>query len=95
MPQWIFSLTSLVSLDLNRCNFHGPIPSSIDSFRNLISLESLHVSGNDFMNSSLVLNGLSSTVARNLVSLDISSCGISSSVLDSLHNLTSLSSLDL
>ncbi|KAI3720886.1 hypothetical protein L2E82_31884 [Cichorium intybus] len=54
----------------------------------------LQPSGNNFMDSSLVLKGLSS-VGRNLISLDISFCGISTSVLDALHNLTSLLSLDL
>ncbi|KAJ0772084.1 putative leucine-rich repeat-containing, plant-type, leucine-rich repeat domain superfamily [Helianthus annuus] len=92
--QWIFSKTSLVSLDLRGCGLHGPIPRSVDSFRNLTSLKSLHVHGNDFMSSSLVLKGLSS-VGGNLISLDISSCGISSSLLGSLHNLTSILSLDL
>ncbi|PWA44300.1 leucine-rich repeat protein [Artemisia annua] len=87
LPLWIFSITSLVSLDLTLCNFHGPIPSS---FRNLTSLQVLHVSENDFMNSSLVFEELSNS---NLISLDIRSCGVSSSVLDSLHNLTSLLNL--
>ncbi|PWA95292.1 leucine-rich repeat protein [Artemisia annua] len=88
MPEWIYSITSLVSLDLSSCNFKG----SIYSFRNLTNLESLHVHGNTFMNSSLVLQGLSSS---KLISLDISSCDISSSVLDALHNLTSVHILDL
>ncbi|KAJ0794734.1 putative non-specific serine/threonine protein kinase [Helianthus annuus] len=88
VSQWIFSVTSLVSLDLSWCNFHGPIPS----FRNLTSLEFLHVAGTKFMNSSSIFQELSST---NLVSLDIESCGISSSLLDSLQNLTNLISLDL
>ncbi|MFS7950977.1 putative leucine-rich repeat-containing, plant-type, leucine-rich repeat domain superfamily [Helianthus anomalus] len=39
VSQWIFSVTSLVSLDLTDCRFHGPIPS----FRNLTSLELLHI----------------------------------------------------
>nr|XP_043633353.1 receptor-like protein EIX1 [Erigeron canadensis] len=95
MPQWVFSITNLVSLDLSWCNIHSLIHGNIDSFRNLTSLKSLHVSRNDFMNSSLVLKGLSSTVAGNLVSLKTSFCGVSSSVLNSLHNLTSLRSLDL
>ncbi|XP_024981770.1 receptor-like protein EIX2 [Cynara cardunculus var. scolymus] len=94
VPRWIFSITGLVSLDLTECNFHGPIPSSIDSFRNLTALKFLHVSGNDFMNSSFVLKGLSS-IGSTLISLDISSCGVSSPVLDTLHNLTSLHSLDM
>ncbi|KAI3704960.1 hypothetical protein L1987_75190 [Smallanthus sonchifolius] len=91
--QWIFSQTSLLSLDLSGCGLHGPIPSSIGSFHNLTSLESLHVRGNDFMSSS-VLKGLSS-VGGNPISLDIRSCGISSSVLGALHNLTSILSLEL
>ncbi|KAI3793128.1 hypothetical protein L1987_35742 [Smallanthus sonchifolius] len=96
VPLWIFSINSLVSLDLSGCNFHSPVPSSsTDMFRNLTALNLLHVSGNDFMNSTSVLKGLSSSVASNLISLDISSCSISSTVLDSLHNLTSLHSLCL
>ncbi|KAJ9540627.1 hypothetical protein OSB04_027133 [Centaurea solstitialis] len=94
VPRWIFSTTSLVSLDLSWCNFHSMIPNSIGSFRNLTSLKFLHVPGNDFMNSSLVLQGLSS-IGGNLISLDISYCGVESLVFDSLHNLTSLLSLDL
>lgn len=95
MPRWIFSIAGLVSLDLSWCGLHSPIPSSIHSFSNLTSLELLHVPGNDFMSSSLVLEGLSS-IGSSLISLDISSCGVSSSVLDSLQNLTSsLLSLDL
>ncbi|KAJ0772099.1 putative leucine-rich repeat-containing, plant-type, leucine-rich repeat domain superfamily [Helianthus annuus] len=90
VPRWIFSLKNLVSLDLTSCNFDGPLPS-IYSFRNLTSLESVHVRRNDFMNSPSVLKGFSS----NLMSLDLSACGLSSSALDSLHNLTSLLSLDL
>ncbi|XP_076916727.1 receptor-like protein EIX1 [Bidens hawaiensis] len=92
VPQWIFSLTSLVSLDLSWCDFHGSIPSSSEGFLNMTSLRLLHVRRSSFMNSSFVLKGLSGS---NLVSLDISYCGVSSLALDSLHNLTSLQSLDL
>ncbi|KAL8252253.1 hypothetical protein R6Q59_035946 [Mikania micrantha] len=91
VPQWLFSVTSLVSLDIS-WSFHGIIPSNIHGFRNLTYLKILHVGGNDFMNSSLVLTELSGS---NLITLDISSCGISSSLLNSLHNLTNLHSLDL
>ncbi|GKA13584.1 receptor-like protein EIX2 [Tanacetum coccineum] len=94
VPRWIFSITSLVSLDLSACNFHGIHPNSV-GFHNLTSLKFLHVRDNDFMNSSLVLEGLSSTVGSNLISLDISFCGVSSTALNSLHNLTSLISLDV
>ncbi|KAL8248090.1 hypothetical protein R6Q59_009306, partial [Mikania micrantha] len=97
VPLWIFSITSLVSLDLSGCNFHSPYPRivSTDLFRNMTALRLLYVYSNDFMNSSSVLKGLSSSVGSNLILLDISSCGISSLVLDSLHNLTSLQSLYL
>ncbi|KAJ9540631.1 hypothetical protein OSB04_027137 [Centaurea solstitialis] len=94
MPRWIFSLTSLVSLDLSWCYLQGSPHSSIDSFRNFTSLKFLNVPGNYFMGSSLVLQGLSS-IGSNLISLDISSCGVSSSGLAALHNLTSLRSLHL
>ncbi|XP_076941369.1 receptor-like protein EIX2 [Bidens hawaiensis] len=87
VPKWIFSITSLVSLDLTWCQFHGRVSSSYHSFRNLTSLELLHVAKNDFMNSSLMLKELSGS---KVVSLDVSSCGVSSLLLDSLHNLTSL-----
>lgn len=71
-------------------------PNSSDLFSNLTSLESLHVPNNPFMNSWLVLKWLSSNVGCNLISLDISFCGVSSSLLDdAFHNLTSLLSLDL
>ncbi|PWA38567.1 leucine-rich repeat protein [Artemisia annua] len=96
VPQWICSMTSLVSLDLSWCYFNGLIPSSsAHSFRNLTSLKWLHVSKNTFMNSSLVLKELSGGIGSNLISLDIRECDISSTALDSLHNLTSLLSLDL
>nr|GEY35930.1 hypothetical protein [Tanacetum cinerariifolium] len=78
------------------CNFNGRIPgSSAYSFGNLTSLKWLHVSRNYFMNSSLVLKELSSCIDGNLLSLDISISDISSTTLNSLHNLTSLLSLDL
>ncbi|KAF5800317.1 putative leucine-rich repeat-containing, plant-type, leucine-rich repeat domain superfamily [Helianthus annuus] len=95
MPQWIFSITSLVSLDLSGCHFRGPpISSSTSSFHNLTSLKFLHISENEFMSSSLVLKELSS-IGGNLISLDMGSCGVKSATLDSLHNLTSLLSLVL
>ncbi|KAJ0772089.1 putative non-specific serine/threonine protein kinase [Helianthus annuus] len=95
MPRWIFSITSLVSLDLSWCYLRGPpIPSSTSSFHNLTSLKFLHISENEFMSSSLVLKELSS-IGGNLISLDMGSCGVKSATLDSLHNLTSLLSLDL
>nr|XP_043625424.1 receptor-like protein EIX2 [Erigeron canadensis] len=90
-PRWIFNLTNLVSLHLGDCRFNNPLPSGIYSFRNLASLQTFYAYGNHFMNSSSLLKGLSS----NLKVLDISYCGISSSVLHSLDNSTSLLSLDM
>ncbi|KAJ0794877.1 putative non-specific serine/threonine protein kinase [Helianthus annuus] len=92
MPSWIFKLTNLVSLDLSGCNIHGIISSSNYSFRNLTSLKFLYIYGYDFMNSPLVFEELSSS---KLISLYISSCSVSSLLLNSLRNLTSLRSLDL
>ncbi|GKC26966.1 leucine-rich repeat protein [Tanacetum coccineum] len=92
VPQWIFSITSLISLNLSECGF----PSrSAHIFRNLTSLKWFHVSGNNFINYSSVLKELSSGIGSNLILLDISYCDMSSTTLDSLHNLTSLLSLDL
>ncbi|KAM0066246.1 putative non-specific serine/threonine protein kinase [Helianthus debilis subsp. tardiflorus] len=59
--QYIFSVTSLVSLDLTQCHFHGPIPS----FRNLTSLELLHAAVTNFMNSSSIFQELSSRDEQN------------------------------
>ncbi|KAJ0579551.1 putative non-specific serine/threonine protein kinase [Helianthus annuus] len=92
MPSWIFKLTNLVSLDLSGCNIHGIISSSNYSFRNLTSLKFLYIYGYDFMNSPLVFEELSSS---KLISLYISSCSVSSLLLNSLRNLTSLRRLDL
>ncbi|PWA44251.1 leucine-rich repeat protein [Artemisia annua] len=81
------NITSLTLLDLSDNEFidHSLVPQWIW----------LHVSRNTFINSSLVLKELSSGSGSNLISLDISFCDISSTALDSLHNLTSLLSLDL
>ncbi|KAM0004903.1 putative non-specific serine/threonine protein kinase [Helianthus debilis subsp. tardiflorus] len=85
--QVINTLPSLVQLHLSGCEL-----SNLHVFRNLTSLELLHIAKNDFMKSSSIFQNLSSS---NLISLDIANCGISSSVLDSLQNLTNLISLDL
>ncbi|KAJ9539783.1 hypothetical protein OSB04_026289 [Centaurea solstitialis] len=94
VPRWVFSITSLVSLDLSDCNFQGPILGSTDSFRNLTALKLLHVSGNGFMTSSTILKALSS-IGGNLISLEMSYCNVLSSDLVALHNLTFLLNLDL
>ncbi|GJW23004.1 leucine-rich repeat-containing protein [Tanacetum coccineum] len=93
MPTWIFSLSKLVSLDLTRCLFHGPVSSRVGGFQNMPNLKAVHVSENDFMNSSSVLKGLLSV--SSIESLDISTCNLSTSILGSLQNMTSLVSIDL
>ncbi|CAI9273907.1 unnamed protein product [Lactuca saligna] len=94
MPLWIFNLTSLVSLDLTNCFFHNLVPVRFGAgFQKLTSLRVLHVSGNDAMNHSSLLKGVSSLT--NLVSLDISSCYLTRPILHDLQNMSSLVSLDL
>ncbi|KAI3704945.1 hypothetical protein L1987_75175 [Smallanthus sonchifolius] len=92
MPRWIFSLSKLVSLDLTRCLFHGPVRGRV-GFQNMTELQFVHVSENDFMNSTSMLSGLLSVTS--LVSIDISTCNLSTSILGGLQNLTSLVSIDL
>ncbi|KAJ9540629.1 hypothetical protein OSB04_027135 [Centaurea solstitialis] len=94
VPRWIFSTTTLVSLDLSWCFFHDPSHRSTESFRNLTSLKLLDISRNNVISSS-VIKGLSSTLGSNLISLGLSGCDVSSSQLVALHNLTSLLRLDL
>ncbi|KAL7613841.1 hypothetical protein Lser_V15G09155 [Lactuca serriola] len=94
MPLWIFNLTSLVSLDLTNCFFHNLVPVGFGvGFQKLTFLRVLHVSGNDAMNHSSLLKGVSSLT--NLVSLDISSCYLTRPILHDLQNMSSLVSLDL
>ncbi|XP_076920772.1 receptor-like protein EIX2 [Bidens hawaiensis] len=87
MPKWIFSITSMVSLDLSGCLFNGIIHGSEYSFRNLTSLEFLHVNGNNFINSPLVLKDMSRI---NLISLDIGVAGHLPNQLGKLSNLVQL-----
>ncbi|KAM0019449.1 putative non-specific serine/threonine protein kinase [Helianthus debilis subsp. tardiflorus] len=93
MPGWIFNLTSLTSIDLTNCFIHNLVPGVDPGFHKLTSLRSLHVSSNDFMNHSSVLKGVSNL--GNLVSLDMSTCGLTRPILHDLQNLSFLVSLDL
>ncbi|GKB09298.1 leucine-rich repeat-containing protein, partial [Tanacetum coccineum] len=93
MPGWIFNLTSLVSLDLTNCLLHNLFAGVVADFQKLTSLRVLHVSGNDVMNHSSVLEGIPSL--RNLVSLDLSTCYLTKPILNDLRNMSSLVSLDL
>ncbi|MFS7958466.1 putative leucine-rich repeat-containing, plant-type, leucine-rich repeat domain superfamily [Helianthus anomalus] len=86
-------LPKLVSLDLTRCLFHGPVPGRVGGFQNMIDLKFVHVSENDFMNSTSVLSGLLSVTS--LVYIDISTCNLSVPILGSLQNMTSLLSMDM
>ncbi|KAI8009707.1 LRR receptor-like serine/threonine-protein kinase GSO1 [Camellia lanceoleosa] len=89
IPGWIFSLGSLVYLDLSYCNLIGPISKCS---WNLTSLETLDVSYND-LNSSL-LNSLFSTT-NSLVYLSLTHSGFQGPFPTIVPNMTNLSHLDL
>ncbi|KAJ9540184.1 hypothetical protein OSB04_026690 [Centaurea solstitialis] len=93
LPRWIFNLTSLVSLDLTNCFFQNLDLGIGVGFQKLTSLRILRVSGNDVMNHSSLLKGVSSLT--DLVSLDLASCYLTSPILPDLQNMSSLVSLDL
>ncbi|KAJ0764585.1 putative leucine-rich repeat-containing, plant-type, leucine-rich repeat domain superfamily [Helianthus annuus] len=93
LPQWIFSLHNLVLLDLTNCNISGLNPGIRADFNSMPSLRTLSVSTNPFVNSSSLLNGLSSL--SNLRWLDVSNCNISAPILGNLHNLSFIVHLDL
>ncbi|XP_076961048.1 receptor-like protein EIX2 [Bidens hawaiensis] len=93
MPGWIFNLTSLISLDLTNCFFQNLVPGVHPAFHKLTSLRFLYVSSNDFVNDSSVFKGM--TRLTNLVSLDMSTCGLTNPILHDLQNMSSLVSLDL
>ncbi|PWA83465.1 Leucine-rich repeat-containing protein [Artemisia annua] len=94
MPRWIFSLSKLVYLDLTSCLFHGPdLVDRVSGFHNLTNLKVLHVPGNDFMNSTLVLRGLLSLTSLEV--LDVNTCNIAEPILSDLSNMTSLVYIDL
>lgn len=93
LPGWIFNLTNIVSIDLTNCFFHNLDPRVDPGFHKLTSLKFLYVSSNDVMNHSSVLKGVSSL--HNLISLDMSTCGLSNPILRDLQNMSSLVSLDL
>ncbi|XP_076956880.1 receptor-like protein EIX2 [Bidens hawaiensis] len=93
LPGWIFSLRNLALLDLYGCSISGVNPRSLGGFHSMPSLRTLLVSGNTFVNSSSLLNGLSSL--SNLRHLDVSECDISSSILGNLQNLSFIEYVDL
>ncbi|KAM0009495.1 putative non-specific serine/threonine protein kinase [Helianthus debilis subsp. tardiflorus] len=93
LPQWIFSLHNLVLLDLTNCFISGLNPGIRADFNSLPSLMTLSVSSNTFVNSSSLLNRLSSL--SNIRWLDVSNCNISAPILGNLHNLSFIVHLDL
>ncbi|XP_076945343.1 receptor-like protein EIX2 [Bidens hawaiensis] len=92
-PGWIFSLRNLVLLDLTDCTFSGVHPETHGGFHSMSYLRTLILSRNTFVNSSTLLNGLSSL--SNLRFLDLSGCDISSSILGNLQNLSFIEHVDL
>ncbi|KAJ0722219.1 putative leucine-rich repeat-containing, plant-type, leucine-rich repeat domain superfamily [Helianthus annuus] len=93
LPRWIFSLHNLVLLDLTNCFISGLSPGTHGGFHSLPSLRILSVSGNTFVNSSSLLNGLPSL--SNLRWFDVSNCNLTAPILSNLHNLSSIIHLDL
>ncbi|KAL8209133.1 hypothetical protein R6Q57_008545 [Mikania cordata] len=86
---WLTNLQMLQHLDLSGYD----LSNEHNWLEKLTSLRILHVYGNDVMNHSSVLKGVYSL--GNLVSLDMSTCGLSNPILHDLENMTSLVSLDL
>ncbi|KAL8200145.1 hypothetical protein R6Q57_011484 [Mikania cordata] len=93
LPGWIFSLRNLALLDLSNSHISGLSPGTHGGFHNMPSLRTLRVSGNTFMNSSSLLNGLGSL--SNLRLIDVRECDISSPILGSVQNLSFIESLYL
>ncbi|XP_076891335.1 receptor-like protein EIX2 [Bidens hawaiensis] len=93
LPGWIFSLHNLAFLDLTDCQINGVLPGTHGSFRSMPSLSTLFLSTNTFVNSSSLLNGLSSL--SDLRQLDVSLCNISSPILANLQNLSLIEYVDL
>ncbi|KAL7590099.1 hypothetical protein Lser_V15G36027 [Lactuca serriola] len=93
LPGWVFSLRKLTMLDLTRCFIRGVNLGSQGGFDNMLSLRTLLVSTNTFVNTSSLLNGLSSL--RNLRFLDVSGCHISDPILGKLQNMSHIVHLDL
>ncbi|KAJ0538672.1 putative endo-polygalacturonase [Helianthus annuus] len=79
--------TSLIALDLSYNLFSDSL------LPRMPSLMTLRVSTNNFVNSSLLLNGLPSL--SNLRLLDVSNCNISAPILGTLHNLSLIVHIDL
>ncbi|KAI3735088.1 hypothetical protein L6452_14577 [Arctium lappa] len=90
---WIFSLQKVVVFDLSSCFISGINPGTRGGFHTMRSLHTLRVTTNSFMNSTPILNGLSSL--SNLRVLDVSNCNLSSPILGNLQNLSLMVHIDL
>jgi len=88
VPEWVFGLKTLVSLNLRSNNFGGPIPGSIG---NLTLLENLDLSHNSF--SSSIPNALYRL--HHLKTLNLESNNLHGNISNGVGNLTSLVRLDL
>ncbi|XWS13146.1 hypothetical protein CRYUN_Cryun36dG0012300 [Craigia yunnanensis] len=88
MINWVFSLNTLISLDLGHNNFHGPIP---DGLRNMTSLRHLDFSGSFFISSIPDwFYGFSP-----LEILDLHNSSLQGKISHDIGNMTSAISLDL
>ncbi|XP_022760163.1 LRR receptor-like serine/threonine-protein kinase FLS2 [Durio zibethinus] len=88
VPTWIFSLRSLVSIDLRSNGVEGVIPNG---FQNMSSLKFLDLSRNAF--SSSTLSWLSNL--NRLQFLGLSSAGLQGNFSSAIGNLSSLTHLDV
>ncbi|KAJ9171064.1 hypothetical protein P3X46_019114 [Hevea brasiliensis] len=88
IPNWIFHLKSLTSLNLAENQFQGPIPKD---FQNMTSLQKLVLSSNNFNSS--IPNWFSHL--GNLVSVNLASNSFEGPISIEPQNITSLKELDL
>ncbi|KAL4583751.1 hypothetical protein LXL04_008334 [Taraxacum kok-saghyz] len=88
-----FILRKLITLDLTACFIGGLNLGGEGGFDNMPSLETLRLSDNVFVNTSSLLNGLSSS--SNLRYLDVSSCDLYNPILRKLQNLSRIVHLDV
>ncbi|XP_076956744.1 receptor-like protein EIX2 [Bidens hawaiensis] len=93
LPGWIFSLRNLTLLDLSGCFISGVLSGTHGGFHSMPSLRTLCLKETTFVNSSSLLNGLSSL--SNLRFLDLKFCDISSPILGNLQNLSFIEHVDL
>lgn len=89
VPNWVFGLTDLISLQLIKSEFVGPLPSGS---WNLTSLTRFDISNNNLINSFIPISLYGITTLENLNLGENQLGGFFSSAIE---NLTSIVSLDL